>query len=172
MITASKGICSECAKQGDYTEKFIVNKKYKLCPYHNKIRLQANKQKQSYHIKQKRYSESFPYSTQWGYTSEMEMFQDIWANRPHISFFTGRPIWNFHPGHFLHVLPKALNKYPHFRLNPNNIVLGTLKEHHLADFGTHKEREAYRQKFPNYSIEPFMALAERLKKEYVKMFQD
>lgn len=169
MIKATKGICKVCAAGGDHSLKWIVNKTHVLCQYHNQLRLHGKPKHRTQTIKKRRYSETFNYCTRWGFTKEMEMFKSIWETRPHVSFFTGRPVY-FHPAHFMHVLPKGLNKYPHYRLNPDNIVLGNREEHHLADMGTEAQREAYKKKYPNYSFEHFKQLEERLKQAYNKEF--
>lgn len=71
----------------------------------------------------------------------MEVFRYIWEERPHCSFISGRPIINATPKNFAHVLAKGLNKYPHFRLNPDNIILVTDEEHDAIDQGTEKKRQ-------------------------------
>lgn len=63
-------------------------------------------------------------------TGELELFQAIWAVRKHVSHFSGEQIQEFAPVHFMHILSKAKNKYPLFKLYPKNIVLGTEDEHH------------------------------------------
>lgn len=63
-------------------------------------------------------------------TGELELFKAIWAVRKHVSHFSGEPIHDFAPVHFMHILPKGKNQYPHFKLYPKNIVLGTEDEHY------------------------------------------
>lgn len=98
-------------------------------------------------------------------TGELGVFELIWADRPHKSHFSGAPIAEFQPVHFMHILSKAKNQYPHFKLYPPNIVLGTEEEHYVhhnvarsewpEDFRKEIERLEtelkieYSQKYPN-----------------------
>ena len=116
-------------------------------------------------MKKRRFSETFPYDTRWGFTTEMEVYEHIWLERPHASFISGQPISRPSPKNFLHVLPKALDKYPHFRLNPDNIILGTWDEHDLLDAGT----EAKRSDYPG-DWNAVRLLEEQLKQEYETLY--
>ena len=79
-------------------------------------------------------------------TGELNIFIEIWNEREHISFLSGKYL-NYQAGQkfwincFAHVLPKG--KYPLFRLNKDNIILLTPAEHYLLDFGTHEQRIKY-----------------------------
>jgi hypothetical protein len=66
-------------------------------------------------------------------TGEKEVFEMIWKERPHKSQITGDPIHEARPINFLHVLPKAQNKYPKFKLLKQNIILGTEEDHYAWD---------------------------------------
>lgn len=66
-------------------------------------------------------------------TGESEVFKMIWDERPHKSQIGGEKINEAKPVNFLHVLPKAKNKYPKFKLLKENIILGTPEEHRLWD---------------------------------------
>jgi hypothetical protein len=122
-------------------------------------------------MNKRRFSQTFDYPTIWGYTSETEMYQDIWARRVHVSFISGAPIpgppqpWNF-----LHVLAKAMNKYPKFRLNPDCIILGTYEEHHLLDEGTIAQREAYALSTGSADWDAVEMKTQMLIKQYQDMF--
>lgn len=59
-------------------------------------------------------------------TGEMEVFKEIWDERPHVSEVSGEPI-QFSVWCFSHVLGKQA--YPSFRLRKDNIVLETKDEH-------------------------------------------
>lgn len=120
----------------------------------------------------KRFSDSFPYCTKWGFSKELEMYQWIGLNRSHVSYFTGKPLSQLRPWNFIHVLPKKQGSYPHFRLNPDAVVLGTLEEHKLIDEGTLEERLAYKKKNPNYQIEAFYNKQQRLIDLYREEFKD
>lgn len=71
-------------------------------------------------------------------TGESQVFNEIWKERPHKSQISGEPIKEATASNFLHVLPKAQNKYPEFKLLKQNIVLGTEEEHHIWDNARHK----------------------------------
>ncbi len=78
---------------------------------------------------------------------------------------------------FAHVLPKAQNKYPHFRFYYKNIVLLTPGEHSLYDQGTAEARILYSQEVEKNSGGKITAnwagleaLAEELRGEYKKYF--
>jgi len=65
------------------------------------------------------------------FKNQRELFNHIWDTREHVSELSGQPLlpkghlqWHWQ---FMHVLPKG--RYAHYRLNIENIVLGTVKEH-------------------------------------------
>jgi len=73
-------------------------------------------------------------------TGEGDMFKEIWAEREHKSFVSGKPLGHVAKAHFFaHVLSKGA--YPKYRLNKDNIVLLTFDEHYLYDHGTMDQRE-------------------------------
>lgn len=86
---------------------------------------------------------------------EVDMFRDIYIDRPHVSQLSGLPL--LPPGHyqffwqFLHVLPKG--SYPHYKLNPENILLGLPEEH-----AHQNQYEVFNKKF------------EELKRQYYKTY--
>lgn len=165
--------CSECSAEGNNSKQLIVNKKYKLCQRHNRIRLDLEggvKVKSSGRIKYSRFSDTFDYCTRWGFKKEMDMYIWIWNERYHVSWFTGFPITAFNPAIFMHVLPKGLNKFPHYRLNPDNIVLGSREEHDLVDQGTQEQRNRYKKKFPQFSMDEWYLKESHLREEYRKEF--
>lgn len=91
--------------------------------------------------------------------------------RPHVSFFTGQPISNPQPHNFIHILAKGLAHYPHYRLNPDNIVLGTWEEHKLIDEGSEKDIAKYKKEHPNFDLQVFMQIKNKLKDNYEKEFR-
>ena len=113
---------------------------------------------------------------------EKLIFSVIWKTRTHRSFLTSLWLREFERtpfffNMFAHVLPKALNKYPHFRFYYKNIVLLTPGEHALYDQGTEKERISYSQDVEKRSGGKITAnwagleaLADDLKEEYRKYF--
>lgn len=103
-------------------------------------------------------------------TGELALFNDIWANRFHFSFLSGRDLnefgsSDFYINMFAHVLPKAQNKYPRFKLNPDNIILLHPEEHELLDNGTEEEREKYASWY-GCSWDKIWKLRDKLIEEY------
>ena len=89
-----------------------------------------------------------------GKTGELELFKEIWNERPHICEVDGKPLGAFSVGLFSHVLTKGA--YPGFRLYKKNIVLCRLKWHQQWEIGN---RDVPELKFKK-------ELAEALKTEY------
>jgi hypothetical protein len=70
-------------------------------------------------------------------TTEMDIFKEIWTERPHISELSGLPL-PYKPNNvsqwvrqFLHVLNKG--RFQSLRLDKRNIMLGTPDEHDHQD---------------------------------------
>lgn len=76
-------------------------------------------------------------------TGEKEVFEQIARERAHVCFVTGRPIYQLTVSCYAHILEKALNKYPKYKLNPDNIVLVLPEVHTLYDHGFKEQREQY-----------------------------
>lgn len=70
-------------------------------------------------------------------TGEKAVFQSIWNKRPHKSQISGDTIREAKPINFLHILAKGQNKYPDFKLEEENIILGTEEEHFIWDNARH-----------------------------------
>ena len=73
-------------------------------------------------------------------SGEAELFEKIWASRPHVSEVSGEPLpdkgVDFYPngtdkwyGYFSHVLSKGA--FPGFRLKEENVILMTPQEHDM-----------------------------------------
>ncbi|MBN2617235.1 MAG: hypothetical protein JXR64_02860 [Spirochaetales bacterium] len=102
-------------------------------------------------------------------TGELQLFELIWKERIHKSYLSGRKLEYFSVSLFAHVLPKAQNKFPKWKLNPDNIILLTEYEHHLYDNGTMSQREAYaKENDCNWTI--IHNLYKELKDAYEKEF--
>jgi hypothetical protein len=107
------------------------------------------------------------------YANQVQMFKSIWASRPHVSFLSGKPL-NYIPNTelwyslFAHVLSKAMNKYPAYKLYEKNIVLLTPTEHGLLDAGTIDQRIKYEQE-NNCCWNKIFLLAEELKGQYPEL---
>jgi hypothetical protein len=113
---------------------------------------------------------NYKYDTRWGFHTEADLFRYIWETQPHYSYISGIPIREPSPANFAHVLSKALNRHPHFRLNPNNIILATMEEHSLIDQGTVLTRERYCKRIKSASFKPFYQKQEGLIREYNSLF--
>jgi len=100
-------------------------------------------------------------------TGEREVFEMIWNEREHKSFLSGKALGTFCVSYFAHVLSKAQNKYPKFKLYKKNIILLTIEEHHLLDQGTEKARKEYEIK-ENCSFNKIKKLYDENKREYEK----
>ncbi len=96
-------------------------------------------------------------------TGEKDVFYTIWCNSDQRCFVCKKPIIYPIASNFLHVLAKALNKFPLFKLNPKNIVLachdGETSCHHRFD------------KMPRSTLtepmwKPLFELEAELKEEY------
>jgi hypothetical protein len=66
-------------------------------------------------------------------TGELDVFIEIWNERPHFSQVSGKPITVFSVWCFAHILSKGA--YPSYRLDKRNIYLVLPEEHVLYDNG-------------------------------------
>ena len=68
------------------------------------------------------------------FKNQKEMFFHIWESRPHKSEVSGTYLGEEAKAHyFAHILSKGA--YPSYKLDPDNIVLLTMQEHHDFDAG-------------------------------------
>ncbi len=85
------------------------------------------------------------------FKNQIELFEWIWENRPHVSEISGKPLLPkgnmFWHHQFLHVLSKGA--YPSMKLDPNNIMLATKEEHEKQEqFDLFRQRkEELKQKY-------------------------
>ena len=105
-------------------------------------------------------------------SSEFSLFLKIWnSNYFKKSFLSGRYLSDFKIGMqqwyslFAHVLSKAENRYPKFRLYRKNIVLLHPEEHFLFDQGNSDQRAKYEKEY-NCSFDKLERLKEELIIEY------
>ena len=96
------------------------------CRNHQWCRQDKNKPQISTSINERRDKHIKPKKV----TGELELFKEIWAERPHVSEISNKAIPLFDVHCFHHVLTKQA--YPEHRLNKDNIVLLTRSEHTLA----------------------------------------
>lgn len=97
-------------------------------------------------------------------TGESEVFAEIAAEREWICFVSGETLRELKPTQFAHVLPKALNRYPKFKLHKPNIVLLSDWAHYQWDFGIRYELK----KDPRW--DKMFKLEEQLKQEYKQLY--
>lgn len=71
-------------------------------------------------------------------TGEKDIFEKIFEERGPYSQISGAFLGEYNVSFFAHILPKGQNKYPHFKLIPENIILMTIDEHHCWDNARHK----------------------------------
>ncbi len=90
-------------------------------------------------------------------TGELEVFKEIWEERPRICFVSGEAIKGFNVQCFAHVLPKG--SFPTLRLEKYNIVLLTPEMHFMYDHEVHKAK-----KLPQF--DKLFELRERLQANY------
>jgi len=136
------------------------------CKRHQYLR--EDKQKSS--ITKTRFNKNFDYDTSFGFSDEKTMYKYILSTRGSRSFISGLDIKNPKPINFAHVLPKAINQYPHFRLNPKYCILVTDYEHFLIDNGTEALRNKYAEENSNVNWEEFYTLKEQALKEYKEKY--
>lgn len=108
-------------------------------------------------------------------TTELSCFKIIWSIPPMRSFLSGEYLRGYHDAGYsfaccAHILSKAANKYPHFRLYLKNIILLSPHQHSLLDAGTEAQRISYSKKFKTVNWQKIWDLKEELKKEYEKHF--
>lgn len=103
-------------------------------------------------------------------TGELELFIQIWMERPHISYVTGNPIWTFDPCNFVHVLPKSV--YRHFKLyKPGIVILDYWKgEHNIWDNTGIGEISCRNDVADDPQWEKLFVLETELKKEYLEKY--
>ena len=110
-----------------------------------------------------------------GYTSQLEMFKDIYwkAEKPVICPISGRNITkcieapvSLFVSHFAHILPKGT--YTYWKLNPRNVMMVHPEVHHILDQGTVKDRAKdfdWRWKLWDFEVE-------RAEEEYVTFLRE
>ncbi len=127
------GVCSECT---DGKEKRLAKRKPPLCGYHYAV-AQRKKSVEKNKDKPKKVS-TYKYKRE--PTGEPPIMKSIWeSTTERRSFVSGKPIYVFNVRNMAHVLPKAQNKYPKFKLYPKNIVLLSFEEHDSWDNGIREE---------------------------------
>jgi hypothetical protein len=96
-------------------------------------------------------------------TGQAEIFEEISEEREWRCFVTDTRLMELTATQFMHVLPKALNKYPLFKLYKKNIQLATNEVHFKWD---HTPRSELRK---DRRFDKLFALEEELKQEYITL---
>jgi len=102
-----------------------------------------------------------------GFKSELEMFEFIWDALPRICCVTGENLDQFYGTDlwfscFSHILPKG--KFPLFKLNPENIRLVFPDFHYFIHHGIYQNRT----KHPTWDFDYWDELVQQMKSEYLK----
>jgi len=159
-----EGVCSMCT---DDKVKRLSKRNPPLCGYHyagekRKKLIEKNKDKPKKVYKQLKKS---PITYKRVPTGELQLMQSMWESmKEHISFINGEPIYKFSVSNFSHVLPKAENRYPLFKLYEPNIKLITYNQHFLWDNGSRDDL----RKLPEW--DKMFELEEELKQEYKEKY--
>ncbi len=126
------GICVMC---DDGKEKRLAKRKPPLCGYHYSEE-QRRKSVEKNKDKPKKIAKPLnrtAITRKKEPTGELEVFEKIWRDRPHESFINKEPLYQFNVSYFAHVLSKAENRFPKFKLYPKAIRMLTLEQHHKWD---------------------------------------
>lgn len=107
--------------------------------------------------------------------TELACFKIIWTIPPMNSYLSGVSLRNYFNSNLAysccaHVLSKAQNKYPHFRLYLKNIRLLSVYEHRVMDAGTEEQRISYSKEVKTADWQKIWDLKAELEEEYKKHF--
>lgn len=97
-------------------------------------------------------------------TGQIYTFTEIAEEREWACYVSGEKLWQLKGNQFLHVLSKALNKYPKFINHKPNIVLATDEIHHLWD---HTPRSELKN---DARFDKLFRLESELKEEYKLLY--
>lgn len=97
-------------------------------------------------------------------TGQVDTFTEIAEEREWVCWVSGEKLWQLKSNQFMHVLSKALNKFPKFKNHKPNIVLATDEIHHLWD---HTPRSELKN---DYRFDKLFRLEAELKEEYYKLY--
>lgn len=171
-------IMKKCCVDGCELNVFGIDKNTKLgyCKYHQYLRSDtkkyiAKKTHKERVNKLKRNKYNFD-PMQWGYSSEFEMFKDLWEKSDKKSVISKRKLidlenTNIWINCFAHILNK--NHFPLYRFNPENILIVHPYEHYLIDHGRVIERINYIEDYQEANFNIFYNLQAKLKEKYIKI---
>jgi hypothetical protein len=149
MIKRKIGICTRCQEEADklgvaVREKMLFRSAPKLCLLHNNEFIRKKAKPVKTYLKRA--------------TGELDMFNEIWAEREHVSFVSGETIMgDMSVWYMAHILPKG--SYQRYRLRKDNIVLLTKEEHTLFDHASHKIKD-------DPMWQPLLELKQEMKEMY------
>lgn len=170
LIVVKKGYCAE----GNYEKKQKAKKNSGNSPSgfrgtdneeHHEEGSEGQSGNRKNNVSTSRPSNSFSRNTTFNKsrktpTGEKEVFEEIAEEREWTCFVTGATLYELTATQFMHVLPKALNKYPLFKLYKPNIQLATNEVHFKWDHTPRSELK----KDPRF--DKLFELEEKLKEEY------
>jgi len=143
------------------------------CKNHQYLRTDSSYLQKQKIAKEKRFhpAKKITRDMNFGFKNELEMFMNIWHDRSHICEFTGNNLEKYRGTHlffscFLHILPKG--KFPLFKLNAENVVLGDPEFHRIVDAGT----KADRLKHPLWDFDRWDKLVYQMKEKYIQFKKD
>lgn len=99
-------------------------------------------------------------------TGEKEIFKIISETQEHKCFVCGKQLGELTVSNFAHILPKALNKYPLFKLNIDNIFLFC---HDSYSSCHHRFDKMPRSTLTEPMWNKVFELEKQLKEEYIKL---
>lgn len=100
-------------------------------------------------------------------TGEAQVFEKISEERPWICYVCEKQLYELTASNFLHVLPKALNKFPKMKTYDKNIVLGC---HDSESSCHHRWDKSPRSSLTEPMWDKMKALEQELKNEYKQLY--
>jgi|SRR6056297_1890308 len=159
-------MAKQCSVDGCTNPVFAKN----LCKYHQyKRKLATKKSREGKYTKEKRKSLKRAYikprankkpKVDFGFNTQIEMFNFIWKNEPHVCFLTGKPIKKYDLRIMAHCLRKG--RYTYWKLNPDNIRLLQPYVHHAVD----NYEDHFPEIFPEIDFKKWFDLQEEMKIKY------
>jgi hypothetical protein len=141
------GFCKVC---DDGTEKRLVSRAKGLCLHHYKVEQYAKAK-----LKKGKSIAAVSEGQKEIEKRDSKFYRDVWRSRKHVSEISGEVLPDKMERFFMsHILTKKL--YPHYRHNPENILLMTKAEHFNWEFCAPTGEKWVRAK----------ELQERLRNEY------
>ena len=153
------------------------NTGFSYCKMHQWRRTDL-KRLRPYKKKEEDSSEKWNPVTSFGYTSQTDMFLQLWHDADKENHykgiycpFTGKKLDHYKNTKyfwqcFAHILPKG--RYTYFRLNPANIRIVEPSFHQVVDQGSLDDRKRH----PEWKFDEWDELVLRMKSEYIEFKRD